>query len=220
MAINPQKRQKQLAKKKAKRKVSVTAKKMVSTLGNILSHSVIGKSPIHECLVPYELFRKGIGTVIISRKMPNGKIGAGFFMLDAFCLGAKDAYFKELSPPNYQQTGYEFKQRENLQPSSPAYARKLVEECVDYAKSIGMVAHSDYRKARKIFGDINTEECLEKFAFGKDGKPFYMSGPYDTPEKSRKIINKLTKICGPDGFNYVIATNPFDDEENDFEFKA
>ncbi|MCK5523682.1 MAG: hypothetical protein KAI83_11170 [Thiomargarita sp.] len=214
MAINPQKRQKQLAKKKAKRKASVTAKKM-TFLGNLLSHSVIENAPIHECFAPDELFSNGIGTVVISRKMPNGKIGIGFFLLDIFCLGVKNADFQELSPPDYQQLCDDIERNENLQPSSPAYARKLVEECADYAKSIGMEAHSDYKKAKKIFGNINSEDCSEEFVFGKDGKPFYMNGPYDTPEKIRKTINKLTKICGSDGFHYLMTDESFDDEEND-----
>ncbi len=194
-----------------KQNVKPLAKKM-TLLGNILSHSVIEKAPIHECFVPDELFSNGIGTVIISRKMPNGKIGAGFFMLDTFCLGVKNAGFKEFSPPDYQQFCDDVERNENLQPSSPAYARKLVEECVDYAKSIGMEAHSDYKKAKKIFGNINAEDCSEEFVFGRDGKHFYVNGPYDTPEKIRKIINKLTKTCGSDGFHYLMASEPLDEE--------
>ncbi len=220
MAINPQKRQKQLAKKKAKRKTA--AKKMVNTISNFLSsHSMIATAPIHECFVPSGLFASGIGTVFISRKMPNGDIVAGFFMLDAFCLGVKNAFFRELSPSEYQQFYSEIKQTEEPQPSSPACARKLIEDCVSYAKSIGMEAHPDYKEAKKIFGDINTEECSDEFVFGKDGKPFYFSGPYDTQEKIKKIVNKLTKTCGPDGFHYVMATDSDDYEgEDDFNLKA
>ncbi len=209
MAINPQKKQKQLAKKKAKRKIA--AKKMVNTIGNFLSsHSTIATAPIYKCFVNSQLFVGGIGTVLISRKMPNGKIAAGFFMLDVFCLGVKNAFFRELLPFEYQEFYSDITQNEEPQLTSPAYARKLVEDCVNYAKSIGMEAHPDYKKAKKIFGDINTEECSEQFVFGKDGKPFYFSGPYDTPEKSRKTINKLRKICGPDGFDFVMEIDPDD----------
>jgi len=32
-------------------------------------------------------------------------------------------------------------------------------------------------------------------------------------EKIRKTINKLTKICGSDGFHYLMTDEPFDEEE-------
>jgi hypothetical protein len=41
--------------------------------------------------------------------------------------------------------------------------------------------------------------------FGKDGKPFFMSGPYDTPARCRRIIDTLTRRCGPEGFHYTVA---------------
>ncbi len=212
MAINPQKRQKQLAKKKAKRKVSVKAKKIVNTIGSFLSsHSTVETAPIHECFVPAGLFTVGIGTVFVSRKMPNGDIRVGSFLLDVFCLGVKNAFFRGFSPYEYQQLHMDINQNEKLQPCSPAYVRKLVEDCVDYAKNIGMEAHPDYKEARKIFGDINPEECSEEFVFGKDGKPFYINGPNDTPEKINKIFKMLTKTCGKDGFDYLMEVNPFDD---------
>ena len=55
-------------------------------------------APIHECLVPDSLFDIGIGNVIVSRKMPNGFIGAAFFLVDVFCLGIKDVFYEALSP--------------------------------------------------------------------------------------------------------------------------
>lgn len=36
--------------------------------------------------------------------------------------------------------------------------------------------------------------------FGRDGKPFYFSGPYDNP---RKVVQTLERTCGPGNYDYV-----------------
>jgi hypothetical protein len=43
------------------------------------------------------------------------------------------------------------------------------------------------------------------FTFGKDGKPFYISGPRDTPERSRAIVDRLMERCGPGRFDYLVV---------------
>ncbi|MFB3132619.1 MAG: hypothetical protein ACE10K_08885, partial [Rhodothermales bacterium] len=82
---------------------------------------------------------------------------------------------------------------------------KLVEESVDYARDLGFFPHKDYRKARKIFGDVDRAECKTEFEFGKDGKPFYVSGPYDSETKIRRIVDQLMERLGPDGFHFLVG---------------
>jgi hypothetical protein len=56
-----------------------------------------------------------------------------------------------------------------------------------------------------MLGDIEVKASAASFQFGKNGKPFFMSGPYDTPAKIDRIIRTLTDRVGPEGFDYVIA---------------
>ena len=57
------------------------------------------------------------------------------------------------------------------------------------------------KNAKEIFGDIDASVCPVKYIYGKDGKPFYMNGPYESPADVQKIINTLTEKCGVNGFN-------------------
>jgi hypothetical protein len=212
MAISPLKKQKQLAKKKAKRKAIVAAKQIANSLSNLFSPA-LKNAPLHQCLANTRMFEEGIGTVLIARKLPNGDISAGFFMLDVFCLGVKSATFKGFSPAEYQQVLRNITQHEILEPVLPACARKLVEDCAAYARDLGFSPDPDYKQAKNVFGDIDPTACPQTFVFGKDGKPFFISGPFDTPEKSRKIINQLTKKCGADGFRYLLGLKPWAEEE-------
>jgi len=208
MAIDPRKKQKQLEKKAARRK-AVHAARKTTHAGVIWSTAkqlaVAVSSPIHECLVPEGLFEIGIGNVIFSRKLPSGDIGASFFLVDVYCLGVKNAFFQVMTETAYQHRVGRLDGEERLGSVDPSCVRKLVESAEGYAKQIGFDPHPDYRSARKIFGDIDAAICPTDFTFGKDGMPFFVSGPNDTPAKCKKIMDTLSRRFGPDGFHYIVG---------------
>ena len=86
----------------------------------------------------------------------------------------------------------------------PACARKLIEQARKYAVDLGFSPHKDYREAKKIFGGIDSAACPRSFTFGKDGKPFYVAGPYDKPRFIKNVVDTLEKSCGPGGYHYVV----------------
>lgn len=216
MANNRKKqKKKQDRRKKAVAKAKKQSEKIKNSLAGGHNISFASNAPIYECLVPEDLFESGIGQIIISRKLPNGNIAASFFLLDVFCLGIKDAFGKVLSVDEYNEIKSKIAEAQKLNPVSPAYVRKLVENGEAYAKSIGLHPHSGYARARKIFGNIDVKECQEEFTFGQDGKPLYVNGPYDSKSKIETILNTLTKTLGEDGFEFALV-NPdmFEDDED------
>ena len=205
---NQRKRQKALERKKAKRKAAKALK--VSTSGGVTIRSgardlrISARSPVHECLVPKEIFELGIGNVVIARRMPSGNFGIGVFLLDIYCLGVKDAFYATITPHEYTLRIAQFESNSAFEIIHPSCARKLIEGGVEYAKQFGFKPHRDYAGVQKIFGDIDPEACPRVFDYGRDGKPFYVSGPHDTAQKSEAIVNTLLKQCGPDGFHYLV----------------
>ena len=136
------------------------------------------------------------------------------------------AFARALPPYEYDEMVAQMRQGEMLQAVEPSYARKLVEEAVAYAATLGFKPDPDYHTAKEIFGDIEASECTEQFTFGKDGKPFYMSGPLDSPLKRRLIVATLEKNVGLGNFNFMIHSDggfDFDDDDefddDDFEFE-
>ena len=208
MAINPRKRQQQLAKKKAKRKAAVQSKKRVGAqFGNLANDIAAARmAPIHECLVPEELFEHGMGTVVFSRDMGDGEIAACFFLVDTLCLGVKSAFFRILSEDLYHNFINEMMERgeETFLEVGPACVRKLVEGAEAYAHDLGFAPDPDYKVARMIFAEVDSAECGEEFAFGEDGKPCYVQGPEDTQAKVRKIVDTLRARCGEGNCEVVL----------------
>jgi hypothetical protein len=211
MTIDPRRRARQLAKKAAKRKAQLAKKGPGS-----VAKALIGGWPIHESYMPSNLFELRIGDVLVSRRMGN-QIAVGVFLLDTGCLGVKNAFLRVSSPGDYQSLVDRFRGGEHLVPVEPEYARKLVEDAAEYAAKLGFMPHKDYRKAKQIFGAIDTALCYARFQFGKDGKPFYCSGPSDSPARRQEILDILTRRCGPGGFHFMvgIGDSGFDELDND-----
>jgi len=219
MAMDKKKRQKKLAKKKAKRKQALSnRKKKISFTGRI-SHTkaiIMAKSSIiTECRIRKDIFSSGIGTAIIARKMPNGYIGAGVYLLDVWCLGIKNAYFTTLSEDDYQDRLRQIEVNEKLDNIQPACLRKLIDECVGYSEKLGFKPHKDFKASKQLLMDIDTTACPNNYSFGRDGKPFYLAGPNESEQKSKQIVNTLLRNCGEGNFDYLVGLGDMGFDLND-----
>lgn len=208
MAIDPRKRQKKLQRRKAKQKANR------KSLGQRDPHDLAvriqraAKAPVLRCCTTDVLWDQGMSHVLLSRELPNGNVAFAAFLLDVYCLGVKDALCGVTSRRRYEwQTYGKLFDNHPAVDLRPEAARKLIEGAVEYARELGFSPHSDYRKARLIFGDIDADCCTDEFVYGKDGKPYYVAGPHDGRARREQIISILTARCGPDGFHYLMPVS-------------
>lgn len=170
--------------------------------------------PLEECLVTancaYELLKlgiydedfegaSGVGIVVVTRKKSHDQYLICSYLIDYWCLGVKDAItattFK--SYQDYQNfvsktfsTFYH-----NYEKISIDQAREIVWGAVEYAKTLGFQPHRDFAKTISHLGVLEGKSSLK---FGKEGKPFYVAGPYDN---RKKIINTLIETVGEGNFD-------------------
>jgi hypothetical protein len=62
-----------------------------------------------------------------------------------------------------------------------------------FAAKFGFSPHVDWQQAKVIIEPERT--FSDKFTFGRDGKPFYISGPYDGP-KLKEYVKKVDAAGG------------------------
>lgn len=154
-----------------------------------------------------KLFEVGMGNVVIARFKGNGDAELGVFLLDLYCLGVKNGFFRPAPAEEYEQFLARLFRHETPVALSPACARKLVEGGVAYAQKLGLPPHEDYRKAARVFGGINAAECQEEFVYGHQGKPLYVQGPNDSPAFARRVLTSLKAHCGEGNYHYMVPLN-------------
>lgn len=208
MAPDQRRRQKKLAKKARKQKAR--AKTIKRTASAIYGLGQLSSAPIHDVIIPKGIFDKGMGNVLLSRDLGHGFFALSIFLVDMYCLGVKNASFSRVTVADYEYSLVRYHEDILSSPVSPACVRKLVEGAVDYAQGLGFTPHNDYKKAYRIFGDIQADECNMEFEYGYEGKPMFVSGPYDSPAKCKLIIDRLTKNVGADGFHFMMEESGFD----------
>jgi hypothetical protein len=207
MTLSQRAQQKKREKKAEKRK---EAKKSSAGRAGIWTFSrewvAAAHAPVVDVLIAKTLFERGIGTVWLSRRLPTGRVAFAGFLVDTYCLGVKNAFGNIVDADEYGTTlehilGSVF---ESMQREHPACARKLLEQAVAYAEDLGFKPHKDYKIYKIIFGDADPSTCAVPFVFGKNGKPFYITGPNDMPALQRRILAQLEKRCGPGGYHYLL----------------
>lgn len=209
MAVDPRKRQKKLQRKAAKDKAK--RREMAYRNRNALEIRLQGaaKAPVLHCFYGDVLFDQGMATVLVSRVLSNGEVAFGMFLIDSYCLGVKSAWYGVEPRGIYESRIYEpILRNEKPVPVTPAVALKLVESAVAYAANLGFTPDRDYAKAKLIFGDADSSQCTEEFTFGRDGKPFYVSGPLDSEVRARRIVEILEQRCGPGNYDFLINIGP------------
>jgi len=209
MAISEKQRQKKLQQKRQKRQLAVQAARRSTAAPRKASQ--FAHLPVHECLIPENLFDVGIGSLIWARRAGGGQLAVSAFVLDVFCLGVKNAMFRGLDERVYE---------EEMKPSltvaaegvafqsvHPTCMRKLIEGAVDYASDLGFQPQRDYRDAKGIFGDVDAIACPTRFEYGQNGKPFYIRGPKESIAQAKRIVQQLEKRCGEDNYHYLVAVD-------------
>ncbi len=212
MSKHGSRQQKKLAKKKAKRteKRAVLAQRAEAGIQSLLRHA--GDWPILETTVPTNMWDEGMGQAIIARQMPDGRIAFAVFLVDTYCLGVKNAFCDIRTPFQYREFVDQIDSVGRQEPVNAESFAKLIHESVTFARAIGFEPHPDYQVARLLLVGIDPSLSTDRFEFGKDGKPFYVQGPNDSPGKAAAIMAKVKAAGGQSMIVFAEAPDYFDDE--------
>ncbi len=212
------------AERRKKRARSRRSHPFLFTLGRRGQLQKAGQWPLYECWLTKEWNQEAmLVQILIARRSPIGEIALGAFLVDLGCLGVKNAYGVVTSMVKYRQVRDRMRaNQEMIKTDDLNLVAKIVREGIAYAKELGFKPHPDYRDAMLVLGDADPDACDVPVPLGgKDGRPFFIAGPYDNV---KRIMNTLTRKLGPDGFTYLVPVDPGTevflaaeiDEEEDF----
>lgn len=186
------------AAKATRRKAVVTARRKIEGNANGLGGQVrqAARLPILDCLVSDGLFDSGMGVVTLIRGASRAYQHAAFFLVDSFCLGVKDAYFRNGDRQEVERLLDMMQVSDPASAIAPAEARKLLRDLVAWAGDNGFPPHADYARLEPLFGDVAAAETDYMPRFGLQGEAIYVPGPKETQAQIRRRLQTVQSRLG------------------------
>ena len=207
MARDARRHQKALQRKAAKRKEKLVLLRSPTPPSDGSLVRIGATWPIHEVLVTSGWDERSgqLVEILVSRMDALGRVAAAVFLVDLGCLGVKNA-FAATFPTRFayhEKVRDQLVQERGLVGTDFDLAAKIVAEAIEYARELGFEPHRDFREARLLLAGSRPEACATVVPLGgTDGKPYFISGPYDDVPR---ILATLARSRGPEGF-HVTAT--------------
>ena len=194
-------------KKRSKQKAATKTQAVqrasaASSVRNILSNA--RAYPFLECWISaaWERNDMGLVEVLVARQQPDGNVCFGLYLIDKFCLGLKntlsqaniplDVYRKELVSSFFPETKPE--------KCSLELAHQMIYASIEYAAQFGFQPENDFALTQHLLAPRGELAEPYQLAFGKDGKPLFISGPRDNVAR---VLRQLEKTAGPGNFDYI-----------------
>ncbi|WJK33947.1 hypothetical protein [Solwaraspora sp. WMMA2065] len=147
-----------------------------------------------------EVGPSGLVHVLVARQERASRATVCGFLIDVYCLGVKNAIGPlPMSIGSIDDFRREFFSTLDVSPlvAPLELAQHLVHGSVAYARGLGFEPHPDFGPTAPYLGAPATPTPIQ---FGRDGKPLYISGPYDDPHA---IIRTLESTVGAGNFDVV-----------------
>jgi hypothetical protein len=143
----------------------------------------------------------GLASILVARdlKHTNKALVVGF-LLDTWCLGVKNALPADpMTPTHLAEHRHAYFSAHQAHRQIPAaLARDLVFGAETYARTLGFQPNEDFEEAAAVLGESDQPSPIH---FGRDGKPFYVNGPYDHPSS---VLATLNRTVGKGNYDYAI----------------
>ena len=160
-------------------------------------HLVNDELPIYgSWALDVDLKEHGMTNAVIARKVINGNLTFGIFLIDVWGVGLKDCFGDiDVPPRRFEREVLNRHPEMRYRPCDPSYAQRLVWGSVEHAKKYEFRVPKEFQDWRRIVGQ--PPEDARPIEFGKDGELFVVGEIDDiarrmgtTPEKAMAKINQ------------------------------
>ncbi len=175
--------------------------------------------PIYECLINNNWDASKLANIIITRKHITGNITLSFYLVDLFCLGVKDSFYKFNIPiEEYLSL------KEKIESNSPTdqieynLAHNIIFAGYEYALDYGINPCKEFSTTTKYFLEEDDEsiEIIDIDCGDENGNPVLHINEFSNPISTKKVIEKLKKNAG-EGNYQTIYTGDFDEDDDYFD---
>lgn len=155
---------------------------------------------IKACYITKDFESNGMGYVIVAREHTGGRITMGAYLIDKFCLGVKDTFYR------LRMENYEFEEflgdinAVGIEKISYEEAHNRVFGAVEFAAEAGIEPHKEFAITQYILEEDTEDVPLIEYEYGKDGKHFLIA---DNNLEASRYLPTLRNNLG-ENFDYII----------------
>jgi hypothetical protein len=158
-----------------------------------------------------------VACVLIATPERPSKLSVCGYLVDTWCLGVKNAVGPQRMSPReleaFKRQYFGPWESEGI-PIPLELAQDLVLGAVAFARSLGFEPYRDFRRARRALGSWEGPSAI---TFGMNGKPLYVNGPYEDPER---VLATLERTVGRDGYHYNVSLGQADGAGDGYRYTA
>ena len=167
--------------------------------------------PVGKCFMAPGWEETGETVTIVTRCHPKGTITVGLYLVDTFCLGVKDSFYR------FSIDDYDLEKlladygRVGMEETEYAVVHNLIYGALEFAEEAGISPCKEFSLTKYILEEDTDAIPLMEFDYGNDGKHFLVA---DNRSQLDFYLPKLRRNLGDD-FSYVCRTD--EDEESDID---
>jgi hypothetical protein len=164
---------------------------------------------------PTEASGSGVACVLLAARDGRDRLTVCGYFVDTWCLGVKHL----LGPRRMRTREFVSFKRDYFGlwgsdgiPVPLELAQHLVLGAAEYARSLGFEPPRDFRRVRGLLGSWEGPSAI---TFGRNGKPHYLNGPRDDPQR---VLATLERTVGRGGFECTVALGDVDGPDDGYHY--
>ena len=161
---------------------------------------------IGTCYRTTDMFKCGEGNVIVTRRHTGGKLTIGFYLVDLYCTGVKDTYYR------FGMEAYEFEEliaaNDMFETCTYDEAHNLIYGSIAFAEEAGIAPHKDFALTQYILEEDDEHIPLIEYEYGRDGKHCLIT---QTQLEASRYLPLLEKNLGQGNFDFILGDEVPDD---------
>ncbi len=175
------------------------------------------KLPIYECFLSENIRDCGEGYAVVARKHTGGKITVAFFLLDVYCCGVKDSFYKvRIDESEYEELMNKFISR-GVEMVPYEEVHNWIYGALEWANEAGIKPHKDFSVTKFLLEEDTDEIPLIEYEFGRDGKHLLICESYS---EASKYLAVMEKNLDEDQYDVIVGEDDdelYDEEEDESE---
>lgn len=146
----------------------------------------------------------GKGHILVTRLHKGGRVSFAAYLVDAYCLGVKDSFFK-LRMEDYEMENF-LSHYDTLRECSYEEAHNWIYGAIAFAEEGGIEPDRSFALTQYMLEEDTDDIPLIEYAFGKDGKHFLVC---HSVQEANRYLPILKEHLG-DNVDFVIEDGKYD----------